>query len=43
MQNVLRAPRVGTIKKISVKPGSSVTGDEILMEFYKEGEEPKKK
>jgi propionyl-CoA carboxylase alpha chain len=42
MQNVLRAPRVGTIKKVSVKPGSSVAGDEILMEFYKEGEEPKK-
>ena len=36
MQNVLKAPRAGKIKKIFVKSGQSVAGDEILIEFYKE-------
>lgn len=33
MQNVLRAPRVGKIKKVFVKPGQSVSADEFLIEF----------
>ncbi|KAJ3048000.1 hypothetical protein HK097_010974 [Rhizophlyctis rosea] len=36
MQNVLRAPRVGKIKKVHVQPGSSVAGDEIMIEFAQE-------
>lgn len=36
MQNVLKAPRVGKIKKVYVKPGQSVAGDEILIEFDKD-------
>ncbi|KAJ3378153.1 hypothetical protein HDU92_007612 [Lobulomyces angularis] len=41
MQNVLRAPRAGKIKKVFVKAGQSVGGEEILIEF--EGEAKKKK
>jgi len=33
MENVLRAERDGTIKKIRVKPGDSVAVDAIIMEF----------
>ncbi|GBC02357.1 hypothetical protein RclHR1_04590010 [Rhizophagus clarus] len=33
MQNVLRASRVGKVKKINVKPGSSVAAEEVLIEF----------
>jgi propionyl-CoA carboxylase alpha chain len=33
MQNVLRAERDGTIKKIRVKPGDSVAVDAVIMEF----------
>ena len=38
MQNVLRAPRFGTVKKVNVQPGSNVVADEILLEF---ADEPK--
>ena len=38
MQNVLRAPRAGKIKKILVISGQSVAADEILVEF--EGDVP---
>ncbi|KAI8998070.1 carbamoyl-phosphate synthase L chain, ATP binding domain-containing protein [Gaertneriomyces semiglobifer] len=33
MQNVLRAPRVGKVKKVYVKAGASVQGDEVMIEF----------
>jgi propionyl-CoA carboxylase alpha chain len=33
MENVLRAERDGTIKKIPVKPGDSVAVDAVIMEF----------
>ncbi|CAI2166130.1 316_t:CDS:10 [Funneliformis geosporum] len=33
MQNVLRASRVGKVKKIYVKPGDAVAADEIMIEF----------
>jgi propionyl-CoA carboxylase alpha chain len=33
MQNVLHASRVGKVKKINVKPGSSVAAEEVLIEF----------
>ncbi|KAI8052014.1 carbamoyl-phosphate synthase L chain, ATP binding domain-containing protein [Syncephalis plumigaleata] len=33
MQNVLRASRVGRVKKIHVQPGSSVAADDIIIEF----------
>jgi propionyl-CoA carboxylase alpha chain len=33
MENILRAERDGTIKKIPVKPGDSVAVDAIIMEF----------
>jgi propionyl-CoA carboxylase alpha chain len=36
MQNVLRAPRFGTVKTVNVQPGSSVVADEVLMEFVDE-------
>ncbi|KAJ3295402.1 hypothetical protein BCR33DRAFT_763196 [Rhizoclosmatium globosum] len=36
MQNMLRAPRAGKIKKVLVKAGQSVAGEEILIEFEKE-------
>ena len=36
MQNVIRAPRVGKIKKVYVAAGSSVAGDEIMIEFFDE-------
>ena len=35
MQNILKAPRMGKVKKIYVKAGESVAGDEILIEFEK--------
>ena len=38
MQNVLRASRIGKVKKINVKPGSSVAAEEVLIEF--EDDEP---
>ncbi|KAJ3332907.1 hypothetical protein HDU76_012644 [Blyttiomyces sp. JEL0837] len=34
MQNVIKAPRVGKIKKINVKAGQSVAGDEVMIEFF---------
>ncbi|KAJ3104941.1 hypothetical protein HDU97_008689 [Phlyctochytrium planicorne] len=34
MQNVLKAPRVGKIKKVLVKAGQSVAGDEIMIELF---------
>ncbi|ORX65653.1 single hybrid motif-containing protein [Linderina pennispora] len=36
MQNVLRAPRAGTIKAVHVKPGSTVSGEDILIELEDE-------
>ena len=36
MQNVLRAPRFGTVKSVNVQVGSSVVADEILLEFVDE-------
>ncbi|KAI9505365.1 hypothetical protein GGI25_005515 [Coemansia spiralis] len=33
MQNVLRAPRAGTIKAVHVTPGSTVGGEDILIEL----------
>ena len=36
MQNVLRAPRFGTVKTVNVQVGSSVVADEILLEFVDE-------
>lgn len=41
MQNVLRAPRAGKIKKVHVKAGQSVHGEEIMIEF--EADAPTKK
>ncbi|KAI9207721.1 carbamoyl-phosphate synthase L chain, ATP binding domain-containing protein [Polychytrium aggregatum] len=37
MQNVLRAPRAGKIKKIHVASGQSVAADEIMIEFFPAG------
>jgi propionyl-CoA carboxylase alpha chain len=34
MQNVLKAPRAGKIKKVHVAAGASVAGDELMIEFY---------
>ncbi|KAJ3220121.1 hypothetical protein HDU67_006877 [Dinochytrium kinnereticum] len=34
MQNVLKAPRVGKVKKVLVKAGQSVAGDEIMIELF---------
>ncbi|KAI8930326.1 carbamoyl-phosphate synthase L chain, ATP binding domain-containing protein [Entophlyctis helioformis] len=39
MQNVIRAPRAGKVKKIYVQAGASVAGDEIMIEFFEEGGE----
>ncbi|KAJ2329417.1 hypothetical protein IWW51_000616 [Coemansia sp. RSA 2702] len=36
MQNVLRAPRAGTIKAVHVQPGATVGGDDILIELEDE-------
>ncbi|KAJ2854530.1 hypothetical protein J3B02_002626 [Coemansia erecta] len=36
MQNVLRAPRAGTIKAVHVKHGSTVSGEDILIELEDE-------
>eukprot|EP00842_Homolaphlyctis_polyrhiza_P003497 jgi/Hompol1/4148/HPOL_003495-RA len=36
MQNVIRAPRAGKVKKVSIAPGQSVAGDEIMIEFFEE-------
>lgn len=33
MQNVLRSPKDGKIKKVLVKPGTTVAVDETLIEF----------
>jgi propionyl-CoA carboxylase alpha chain len=33
MQNVLRASRVGKVKKIHVQAGSNVAADEVILEF----------
>lgn len=35
MQNVLRAPKSGIVKKVYVSAGASVGGEEILIEFEK--------
>lgn len=36
MQNVLRAQRFGTVKAVNVQAGSSVSADEVLIEFADE-------
>ncbi|KAJ2137753.1 hypothetical protein IW136_003388, partial [Coemansia sp. RSA 678] len=36
MQNVLRAPRAGTVKAVHVQPGSTVSGDDIMVELEDE-------
>ncbi|KAL2916339.1 hypothetical protein HK105_204095 [Polyrhizophydium stewartii] len=36
MQNVIRAPRAGKIKKVYVQAGASVAGDEVMIEFFDE-------
>ncbi len=33
MQNVLRAPRAARVKKVNVRAGASVAGDDVLIEF----------
>lgn len=33
MQNVLRTPRIGVVKKVLVQPGSSVKTGQVLIEF----------
>ncbi|KAI9593210.1 carbamoyl-phosphate synthase L chain, ATP binding domain-containing protein [Syncephalis fuscata] len=33
MQNVLRASRIGKVKKVHVQPGASVAADDIIIEF----------
>jgi propionyl-CoA carboxylase alpha chain len=33
MENILKAERRGTVKKIVVKPGQSLAVDELIMEF----------
>ena len=33
MENVLRAERDGTVKKINAKPGDSLAVDAVIMEF----------
>jgi propionyl-CoA carboxylase alpha chain len=33
MENVLRAERQATVKKINAQPGASLSVDEIIMEF----------
>ncbi|KAK9761598.1 hypothetical protein K7432_013381 [Basidiobolus ranarum] len=41
MQNVLRATRVGKVKKVYTQPGSSVGADEVLIEFEDDKAETK--
>ncbi|KAJ3106439.1 hypothetical protein HK100_003732 [Physocladia obscura] len=41
MQNVIRAPRAGKVKKVLVKSGQSVAGDEIMVELEKARSETK--
>ncbi|KAJ3191468.1 hypothetical protein HK101_007685 [Irineochytrium annulatum] len=36
MQNVIKAPRAGKVKKVLVKSGQSVAGEEIMIELYAE-------
>jgi len=43
MQNVLHAEKVGKVKAVHVKPGQSVEGQQILIEFEDEAKEEKKK
>ena len=33
MENILRAERDGTVKKINAKPGDSLSVDAVIMEF----------
>ena len=35
MQNVIRAPRSGVIKKLYAEEGSSLMTDEVIVEFEK--------
>ncbi|KAG0217819.1 carbamoyl-phosphate synthase L chain, ATP binding domain-containing protein [Mortierella sp. GBAus27b] len=42
MANVLRSVRAGVVKSVMVKPGDSVAGDELLIEFEDEGKDKKK-
>ncbi|KAJ1731347.1 hypothetical protein LPJ72_003986 [Coemansia sp. Benny D160-2] len=36
MQNVLRAPRAGTVRAVHVTPGATVSGDDVLVELEAE-------
>lgn len=40
MQNILRTPRIGTVKKIHVQPGNNVKSGQILIEFSNNEENP---
>ncbi|KAI7829499.1 carbamoyl-phosphate synthase L chain, ATP binding domain-containing protein [Gamsiella multidivaricata] len=42
MANVLRSVRAGVVKSVMVKPGDSVAGDELLVEFEDEAKEAAK-
>ncbi|KAF9346150.1 hypothetical protein BGX26_002360 [Mortierella sp. AD094] len=42
MANVLRSVRAGVVKSVMVKPGDSVAGDELLIEFEDESKEAAK-
>jgi propionyl-CoA carboxylase alpha chain len=39
MANVLRSIRAGVVKSVMVKPGDSVAGDELLIEFEDEAKD----
>jgi propionyl-CoA carboxylase alpha chain len=36
MQNIVRAPRAGTIGKIKIKKGASLQADDVIVEFAEE-------
>jgi propionyl-CoA carboxylase alpha chain len=38
MQNIVRAPKTGTIAKLRVKAGASLAADEIILDFLVEEE-----
>ena len=39
MQNIIRAPRAGTIAKCRVEAGASLMADDVIMDYEKEEEE----
>jgi len=36
MQNIIRAPRAGTIGKINIAPGASLQADDVIVEYGEE-------